>query len=328
MESTSKTWTELMTPFSQFWLESSSQAWKNWFDLMAQGGAMASPNQTFESLPQQFQQSQQFYGEMLKLSFQAWQSIWPKLTANGSGQADLQGYLEQLQTQIQQYASGTQTLQGDLDGLWQYYLKEVQKFSQLWLSTWQSSIAPLGKLPTGDVYAWLDLNNLYGDALYSKNLGSFMRSPLLGPSREMNGKLLGAFDDWVKLSQAMADYQLLEADIQYRGFAALMEDLLAQAKEDKPVKTWKEFQQRWAIAADQVFEAAFCEEKNLKIRGKFINALNRYRIQQQSILEAWLKTFNLPTRSEVDEIHQTIYQLRKEVKSLKKRLGETETNPG
>ncbi|QHU99452.1 class III poly(R)-hydroxyalkanoic acid synthase subunit PhaE [Synechocystis sp. CACIAM 05] len=330
MESTNKTWTELMTPLSQFWLESSSQAWKNWFDLMAKGGAgamMGSAPQSFESLPQQFLQSQQFYGELLKLSFEAWQSLWPKLD-NGSAPGAVQGYLKQLQTQIEQYTATTQALQGDMDGLWQCYIKEVQRFSQLWLSTWQSSVAPLGKLPTGDIHAWLDLNNLYGDALYNKNLSSFMRSPLLGPSREMNGKLLRAFDDWVKLYQAMADYQLLEADIQYRGFAALMEDLLARAKEDKPVKTWKEFQQRWAIAADQVFEEAFCEEKNLKVRGKFINALNRYRIQQQEILEAWLKMLNLPTRSEVDEIHQTIYQLRKEVKNLKKRLGETEANPG
>lgn len=74
MESTNKTWTELMTPLSQFWLESSSQAWKNWFDLMAKGGAgamMGSAPQSFESLPQQFLQSQQFYGELLKLSFEA-----------------------------------------------------------------------------------------------------------------------------------------------------------------------------------------------------------------------------------------------------------------
>lgn len=318
-----------MTPFSQFWVESSSQAWKNWFELMAKGGnggSMPNPTQPFDSLPQQFLQSQQFYAQLLKLSFDAWQTLWPKLDGSPSGQAAMQCYLEQSQAQIQQYTATTQKIQGDMDALWQCYLKEVQKFSQLWLSTWQSSVAPLNQLPMGDVHAWLDLNNLYGDALYGQNLGSFMRSPLLGPSREMNGKLLGAFDDWVKLSQAMGDYQLLEADIQYRGFTALMEDLLAQAKEGKPVKTWKEFQQRWAIAADQVFEKAFCEEKNLKVRGKFINALNRYRIQQQGILEEWLKTFNLPTRSEVDEIHQTIYQLRKEVKGLKKRLGETQSD--
>ncbi len=33
-----------------------------------------------------------------------------------------------------------------------------------------------------------------------------------------------------------------------------------------------------------------------------------------------LKMYDLPTRSEVDEIHRSIYELRKEVKSLKKSL--------
>ncbi|MEB3159996.1 MAG: class III poly(R)-hydroxyalkanoic acid synthase subunit PhaE [Synechocystis sp.] len=330
METTNKTWTEMMTPFSQFWLESSSQAWKNWFELMekgisTQGSSPASPG--FESLPQQFLQSQQFYGQLLKHSFEAWQSLWPQLGNPIQANPAIQAYLQQLQQQIQAYTANTQTLQGDLDNLWQCYLKEVQKFSQLWLSTWQSSLSPLSQMPQNGVHSWLELNNLYWEAIYDKNLGSFMRSPLLGPSREINGQLLRAFDDWVALYRAMNDYQLLEADIQYRGLVALTEQLVERTQQNKPIKTWREFQQVWAIAADQVFEDAFCEEKNLKIRGRFINALNRYRIQQQALLEEWLKTFNLPTRSEVDEIHQTIYQLRKEMKQLKKRLAQYETPP-
>ena len=330
MEKTHKTWTEMMTPFSQFWLESSSQAWKNWFELMEKGvGSPGMPNaaSVFESPPQQFLQSQQFYGQLLKQSFEVWQSLWPQLGNPAQGNAAIQSYLQQLQQQIQTYTASTQTLQGDLDNLWQCYLKEVQNFSQLWLSTWQNSLSPLSQMPENGVHSWLEVNNLYWDALYGKNLGSFMRSPLLGPSREMNGQLLRAFDDWVALYRAMNDYQLLEADIQYRGLVALMAKLVERTQQDQPIKTWREFQEVWAIAADQVFEDAFREEKNLKIRGRFINALNRYRIQQQALLEEWLKTFNLPTRSEVDEIHQTLYQLRKEVKQLKKRLAAYETPP-
>jgi class III poly(R)-hydroxyalkanoic acid synthase PhaE subunit len=327
METSNKTWTEMMTPFSQFWLESSSQAWKNWFDLMEKGvSSPGIPNATsvFESLPQQFLQSQQFYGQLLKQSFDTWQTLWPQLGNQAQTQTAVQSYLQQLQQQIQTYTASTQTIQGDMDNLWQCYLKEVQKFSQLWLSTWQSSFSPLSQMPQNGVHSWLELNNLYWDALYGKNLGSFMQSPLLGPSREMNGQLLRAFDDWVSLYRAMNDYQLLEANIQYRGFVALMAQLAERTKQGKPIKTWREFQAVWAIAADEVFEEAFCQEKNLKVRGQFINALNRYRIQQQALLEAWLKTFNLPTRSEVDEIHQTLYQLRKEMKQLKKRLAEYE----
>ena len=328
METTNKTWAEMMNPFSQVWLESSTQAWKNWFELMEKGvGSPGMPNgiSGFESLPQQFLQSQQFYGQLLKHAFDTWQALWPQLGNQAQANTAIQSYLQQLQQQIQTYSTSTQALQGDMDSLWQCYLKEVQKFSQVWLSTWQSSFSPLSQMPQEGVHSWLELNNLYWDALYGKNLGSFMQSPLLGPSREMNGQLLRAFDDWVTLSRAMNDYQLLEADIQYRGFVALMEQLVERTQQDKPIKTWREFQQVWAIAADQVFEETFCQEKNLKIRGRFINALNRYRIQQQALLEESLKTFNLPTRSEVDEMHQTIYQLRKETKQLKKRLADQET---
>jgi archaellum component FlaC len=35
-----------------------------------------------------------------------------------------------------------------------------------------------------------------------------------------------------------------------------------------------------------------------------------------------MKMMNLPIRSEVDEIHKNIYELRKEVKSLKKKLAQ------
>ena len=324
METTNKTWTEMMTPFSQLWLESSSQAWKSWFELMEKGvGSANIPNASpgFDSLPQQFLQSQQFYGQLLKQSFDAWQALWPQLGNLAQTQTAVQSYLQQLQQQIQAYTASAQTLQGDMDNLWQCYLKEVQKFSQLWLSTWQSSVAPLSQMPQNGVQSWSELNNLYWNALYGENLGSFMRSPLLGPSREMNGQLLRTFDDWVTLYQAMGDYQLLEADIQYRGLVALTERLVERTQQNQPIKTWREFQEVWAIAADQVFEDTFREEENLKIRGRFINALNRYRIQQQALLEESLKMFNLPTRSEVDEIHQNLYQLRKEMKELKKALG-------
>jgi class III poly(R)-hydroxyalkanoic acid synthase PhaE subunit len=330
MDTTNQTWAEMITPFSQFWLESSTQAWKNWFELMEKGVSNPPSPPTspgFDSLPQQFLQSQQFYGQLLKQSFEAWQTFWPQLGNSAQTQTAVQSYLQQLQQQIQAYTTSAQTLQGDMDKLWQCYLKEVQKFSQLWLSTWQSSFAPLSQMPQNGVQSWLELNHLYGDALYGENLGSFMRSPLLGPSREMNGQLLRAFDDWVTLYRAMNDYQLLEADIQYRGLVALMTTLVERTQQNQPVKTWREFQEVWAIAADQVFEDAFRKEENLKIRGRFINALNRYRIQQQALLEESLKTFNLPTRSEVDEIHQTLYQLRKELKQLKKRLAADETPP-
>ena len=38
----------------------------------------------------------------------------------------------------------------------------------------------------------------------------------------------------------------------------------------------------------------------------------------------WMKMMNMPLRSEVDEVHKNIYELRKEVKALKKALAKYE----
>jgi len=51
-----------------------------------------------------------------------------------------------------------------------------------------------------------------------------------------------------------------------------------------------------------------------------------YRLQQQQLVEVFLKMNDLPVRSEVDEVHRSIYELRKEIKSLKKALAESQSN--
>lgn len=53
-----------------------------------------------------------------------------------------------------------------------------------------------------------------------------------------------------------------------------------------------------------------------------MNAALIYRQRQQQLMEVFLKLNDLPTRSEVDEIHRSIYELRKEMKTLKKAFAE------
>jgi DNA anti-recombination protein RmuC len=45
-----------------------------------------------------------------------------------------------------------------------------------------------------------------------------------------------------------------------------------------------------------------------------------YRIRQREIAELFFKINDIPTRSEVDEVHRLNYQQRKDIKTLRKRL--------
>ena len=330
MKANTNPWTEMGNPFSKLWLETGTQMWKNWLDLMGKT-TLANPleqsQSSFQHFSQQMLNNQALYARLLQASFQTWQDLFPKIEAGENWQQGIQQYLKQLQEQFQQAALGSNNMAQDINQLWQLYLNEAQKFNQLWLESATASLTPLSQLGPGNTQPWLELNNLYWNLLYEESLGSMMQSPILGPTRELSSKILKGFDVWTELYRATADYQVLLSDIQYKSIEALMKELVSLYEQGKKVKDWREFQQIWSVVADRIFEEAFRADENLKIRGKFINTLNRYRLQQQSLLEEWMKLMNLPTRSEVDEMHQTIYALRKEIKQLKKQLAQGEATP-
>ena len=323
MEKETTTWSEMANHLANTWVETGNQMWKSWFSLMD----LAPTSDTITELKpelkyaaQRFANNQELFVRFIKLSFNAWKEIFPKVEAGEDWQQVLPKYTEQMRTQLDEFSAGTFKASQDVAELWQLYIKEMQKFSQLWTATLGASIKPIGKAVNGTSEPWLELNNLYWNLLYEETFGSLMQSPILGPTREFTGKVLRAFDAWKNLYRGSIDYQVVLADIQIRSFEELMQELISLAEKGKKVEDWRQFQQLWSRVADRVFEETFCNEDNLKIRGNFLNALNTYRLHQQELMELWLKTMNMPVRSEVDEVHKNIYELRKEIKTLNKKL--------
>jgi class III poly(R)-hydroxyalkanoic acid synthase PhaE subunit len=328
MQQDTNPWTEMANPFGKLWLETGTQMWKNWFDLMGKPNIPNPIEQgqpAFQHFSQQILKNQALYARLLETSFKTWQELFPKIETGQNWQQSLSQYLTQVQQQLQQSAIASGKMTQDVGELWQLYLKEVQRFNQLWLDSVTASLQPLSQTTTGSNKPWLELNNLYWNLLYEETFGSLMQSPLLGPTREINGKLLKTFDVWTELYRASVDYQIVLADVQYRSLEALMQELVTLYGQDKKITDWREFQQISSVTADRIFEETFRQDDNLRIRGNFINKLNGYRLQQQILMEEWMKLMNLPTRSEIDEVHQNIYALRKEVKQLKKQLAQIES---
>lgn len=321
--SSNPSWAGVTQQFMDRWTETSTQAWKNWFEVMntTTHHPVTESKTGFDWLTQRLTENQELSLRLLRLSFSAWQEIFPKVEAGQNWQQSVDHYLQQIRRQIDDYSTSVLKISQDGAALWQLYLQETQKFSQLWANALSASVTPLSQGAfAGNPQPWMELNNLYWNLLNESTYGSVMRSPLLGPSREFNGKLLRTFDAWTTLYRATGDYQIVLADVQVRSLEELMRQLISAAEKGETIKDWRQFQQLWGRVADEVFEKAFCNETNLKVRGRFINALNAYRIQQRSLTELWMQALDIPTRSEIDEVHKTVYELRKELKTLKQSL--------
>ncbi|MGL5081948.1 MAG: class III poly(R)-hydroxyalkanoic acid synthase subunit PhaE [Microcoleaceae cyanobacterium] len=313
--------------FPKTWAEVGTQMLKNWFDLMevTVGNPPAKGKPEPESIPQPVVDYQQLQFHLLKLAFDTWQEMLPGIESGEDGQNSLNYYRQKLRDHTQKFSAGTLKSCLEPTALWQTYLKEMQALNQLWVTALGVSIDPTNPTSATRISkSWIELNSSYWNLAFEKIPGNLAQMPLLGPNRDLSHKLMQASDAWAKLYPASMDYQMVLAKIQIQSFEELLPELISLAKTGETVKNWQQFQQLWGRIVDKVFEQAFCLEENLKVRGKFLNAINHYKLCQQELTEIWMKSMNLPTRSEIDEVHQSIYELRKQVKHLKKNLTQLE----
>lgn len=323
MDKETAQWTDMASTMANTWTEMGTQMWKSWFDLMAAvptSEQVATAKPEVKGAAERFINSRDLFVRFIELSANAWKDMLPKVETGGDWQSIANNYTEQLRKQFGNFPMSGMNMTQDSSQLWQLYMKEMQKYSELWAGPLGLSLEPLSKANFGDTGGLLELNNLYWD-LYQRSLGSLVQSPSLGQNREINAKVMSGFDAWTKLYKATLDYEVVIADVQIRSFDALMKKLVSLAEKGQKVESWRDFHRVWSQVADDVFAEAFKSEDNLKLRGNFLNALNAYKVYQQELMELYMKMLNAPIRSEVDEIHQTIYDLKKEVKNLKKKLG-------
>ena len=205
--------------------------------------------------------------------------------------------------------------------LWQIYLKGLQKLTQLWAESLQQSLESGAGAVGGYAGALIELSNLYW-SMYENTFGSAVQSPNLGYAREFNNKLLKSFDAGINFSKANFDYQILLLDVWLKASEGLMRELASSEEKGETVQNWQQLLQVWSSVFDGVFLQMFRAEDALEVRGNFLNSATLYRLYPQQLMEVFLKMYGLPTRSEVDEIHHSIYELRKEVKGIKKSLAE------
>jgi class III poly(R)-hydroxyalkanoic acid synthase PhaE subunit len=147
-------------------------------------------------------------------------------------------------------------------------------------------------------------------------------SPGLGMTREFNEKFQVGFDAWISWQLATMEYQGVVGEIWEQAFKQFQEDLISLAEKGEKIESLRDFVLLWTRGAEQVFTDAFQKEKYVLAQGGMLNAAMDYRVQEREIIEVFLNLYDLPTRSELDETHRRLYELRKEVKTLKKAIAE------
>jgi class III poly(R)-hydroxyalkanoic acid synthase PhaE subunit len=255
----------------------------------------------------------------LELSLSTWNAVAPKIEAGEDWHAVLSKYTEQMRQQFALSPQGIGKATQDWGELWRLYLEEWQKLVQPWADSLQRAPWRVGQASTGDGSALVELMNLYGDA-YERTFGRLLESPSLGHTRELNEDLLKGFAAWMDYRRASFEYQVELSETWARAFEEFIRNLVSQAEKGETVQSLRQLLFQWIDVIDQMFAKHFRSDEYIRLQGHLLNTAMTYRLREREIVEAFLKTSHLPSRSELDEAYRRIYHLRKEVKELKKSV--------
>jgi len=300
----------LSPPVADKWREMALQGLKTW---------TAESEQVVKDVAERLATTQDVVMRFLDLSVSAWKAMAPQIESGEDWQTWAKNYADHLRQQFLQFPQGATQAAQDTDELQRLYLEEWQKLVQPWAESLRRVPWQVGQAATGDGSAGIKLTNLYWDA-YERTFGRLLESPSLGHTRELTQDLLKGFDAWVDSRRAILEYQSGLAEAWAEAFEQFVRKLVSLAEKGEKIQSLVQLLNLWIDVIEGVFTTRFRSEEYIEKQSRLVNTVMAYRLIEREIVEAFLKTSHLPSRSEVDEAYRRIYELRREVKELKKSL--------
>jgi polyhydroxyalkanoate synthase subunit PhaE len=340
-------WTEQTEAMVNAFAETQKHMWQKWFEW-APGGASPTglycgvAHHAYEAaaegiktwtvegehvarvMADRLLSSQDKMLRFLQISVRTWNAITPKIDSGEDWHTAVRNYTENLRQQLLQFSHEGRKAFQDTDELSRLYREQWKGLVQPWMESLRRAPWHVGEASAGNGSGLMEMQKLYWDA-YEHTFGRMLQSPSLGLTREMNEDILRGMDAWVDYRRASFEYQVALGETWVRAFEEFLQQLVGLAEKGETVPNLKTLLLLWIEVVDRVFTQVFRSEEYIRIQGNVVNTATAYRLREREIVDAFLKASHIASRSELDEAYRRIYELRKDVKELKKMRREAET---
>jgi len=134
--------------------------------------------------------------------------------------------------------------------------------------------------------------------------------PALGPAREQQESLQRLAQLGMRYAQAHIQVSAQWNDIIGKALRELGERVAPRLKSGAPPASMKEVYDLWVDSAENVYAQAARAGTFVQAQAELTNATSQLRTAQRELLEEWARQFDLPTRSELNSIHQQLRELK------------------
>lgn len=199
------------------------------------------------------------------------------------------------------------------------YLKTLENFVGPWSYAYQN---------IADIY----METFYKDPMklsdslkewkkaYDQTFGVLVKSPVVGSSREMLEQNNKAVDAMIEMLVSMSEFMAKALSVGYKYSKEAFEDYFESVENGEEPKTFNEFYKMWSRHVENAIETYFYTDEFSKLIAKTADSAMIFKIEYDKVIEKALNDFPIVTKSEVNNVYKNVYELRREVRSLKKEL--------
>ena len=171
----------------------------------------------------------------------------------------------------------------------------------------------------GDMDSYLDFFTEVSEK-YEETAGKAVRMMNMGINLEAEDEQQKVVDAYYKMMFAAGKLAALIVKNNSECAGSMMENYQKMVKEGKNTSSLKEFYDLWYNTNEKSMEDFFATEAFSKAFADFTDKYFLYMSAYNAVLERSLSSLPIPTNKDMRSLYLTVYNLRKDVRGLKKEL--------
>lgn len=329
-------WTKMMpaqnsNPFMDYWKDMAdkmpdfSEYWKTYADMMPE---MMNVWENFAKImpnPEKFAQMAQFKVPGLDTFakvFDLWKSF-----------GDPNAYMEEFMKKYMDAAGDIikslfpENVQPFIARPMDYMNMMVEYYKQF-VSPWFEIDADIMKrLAEGDADAYIEFFKEYQEK-YTEEIEKYFTILGFGLNREANEDYMKTMNQWNKAMISMGELMAVINKTAQESFQQIGEKVQADLAEGKTITTFRDFYTLWYSVTEAAFEKLLATDEFAKVFDDFADRYAQFMIAQNKVYERMLSTLPIPTNTDMKSLYKTVYDLRKDVRDLKKAVAALQEKGG
>ncbi|MCK8786625.1 hypothetical protein M0638_19810 [Roseomonas sp. NAR14] len=144
--------------------------------------------------------------------------------------------------------------------------------------------------------------------------------PRLADLWDVERKFLRLFKSWLTLRRHGMEHNILVLEGWMRAGRAFNERLAALSAKGEAPDGQRAMLDLWVEVANRSLLQMQHSEAYLKSQAQLLKSSTELRVVQRELAEYYGDLYGFPTRTEIDDVHRTVTELRREVRQLRRQL--------